>query len=321
MLCTAVFAQGPIITHYDKKGIEVKEQAAAYFYRIIAKDEQVPGLFKYVEFYSENDKPKAKGTLSKMNSIGSKIGPFSTFYINGQLHKRQVYDQKHKLIDSAICYYPNGTLYSKTYYPKPTDPFKEAINSADTKDDTEYILIQDSLGNKLAENGNGILLFKDLLKNNADFEQGTIQNHKKNGEWTGKSGSTSFTETWKEGSLITGVSEDSTGSTIAYDEHTFYKSSDYLGGINRLRTEVANNYQYPHKAIDAGVNGTLMVAFVVEKDGSMTDFKIIKDLGYGTGEALIKVLKQLRTKWSPAIMRGRNVRVAYHLPMTLNLQN
>jgi len=58
---------------------------------------------------------------------------------------------------------------------------------------------------------------------------------------------------------------------------------------------------------------------VVERDGSLSDMKVVKDLKYGTGEAAIRVL-QSSSKWSPGIQNGRPVRVAYTLPIRLNLQ-
>ena len=61
-----------------------------------------------------------------------------------------------------------------------------------------------------------------------------------------------------------------------------------------------------------------MVSFVVEKDGTLGDFKIVKDLGYGTGEAAVSVLKTAQA-WRPGVQNGRNVRVSYTLPITLNL--
>ncbi|WP_353129667.1 M56 family metallopeptidase [Parapedobacter pyrenivorans] len=91
------------------------------------------------------------------------------------------------------------------------------------------------------------------------------------------------------------------------------------GGMAAFMQYIGANYDYPQAAIEAGVNGQVQVAFVVEKDGSLTDLKVIKDLKYGTGEAAIRVL-QSSSKWSPGIQNGRAVRVAYTLPIRLNLQ-
>lgn len=91
------------------------------------------------------------------------------------------------------------------------------------------------------------------------------------------------------------------------------------GGMRAFMEYVGRNYDYPQEAIEAGVNGMVQLSFVVETDGSLTDMKIVRDLGYGTGEAAIRVL-QSSSKWSPGVQNGRPVRVAYTLPIRLNLQ-
>jgi len=66
------------------------------------------------------------------------------------------------------------------------------------------------------------------------------------------------------------------------------------------------------------VKGTITVSFVVERNGELTDVKVLKDLSYGTGQAAINLLKRAK-KWNPGIQNGRPVRVAYTLPIRLDL--
>ncbi|MBD1423500.1 M56 family metallopeptidase [Sphingobacterium chuzhouense] len=91
------------------------------------------------------------------------------------------------------------------------------------------------------------------------------------------------------------------------------------GGLHEFRVWIGENYQFPQEAIDAGVKGQVVVSFIIEKDGTLGDFKIIKDLGHGTGEAAIETLKKAKP-WRPGIQNGRKVRVAYTLPITINLE-
>lgn len=91
------------------------------------------------------------------------------------------------------------------------------------------------------------------------------------------------------------------------------------GGMKSFMEWIAKNYDYPQAAIEAGVNGQVQVSFVVERDGSLTDIKVVRDLKYGTGDAAVKLLSKA-AKWSPGIQNGRPVRVAYTLPIRLNLQ-
>lgn len=94
---------------------------------------------------------------------------------------------------------------------------------------------------------------------------------------------------------------------------------EYPGGMDAFRKWVGSTMQYPQSAIDAGVKGTIELTFVVERDGSLTDIKVLRDLGYGTGQAAVNLLKRSK-KWSPGIQNGRPVRVQYKLPIAMSLQ-
>lgn len=103
------------------------------------------------------------------------------------------------------------------------------------------------------------------------------------------------------------------------EDFVFYET-DVLAeperGIDAFRKWLGNNYAYPAEAIENHVYGRVEVSFIVEKDGSLSSFKINRDLGYGTGDALVRVLKK-SAKWKPAIQNGKAVRLAYTLPLDL----
>jgi protein TonB len=65
----------------------------------------------------------------------------------------------------------------------------------------------------------------------------------------------------------------------------------------------------------------IIVQFVVEKDGSLTGIKILRDPGYGLGKEAERVLKSVKTKWSPGIQNGKPVRASYNLPITINVKS
>lgn len=88
---------------------------------------------------------------------------------------------------------------------------------------------------------------------------------------------------------------------------------EFPGGIDKFYTFVGKNYQPPE---EEGLKGKVFVSFVVEKDGSLTDIKVIRDIGYGTGKEAIRVLKSC-PKWNPGEQNGKKVRVLYSLPITI----
>lgn len=91
-----------------------------------------------------------------------------------------------------------------------------------------------------------------------------------------------------------------------------------VGGYAVFRKWVSDNYVYPQEAIDAGLKGQIVISFVVEDDGHLSEFEVKKDLGYGMGQAAIDLLKTA-ANWRPGIQNGKRVRVAYTLPIALDL--
>jgi protein TonB len=84
-----------------------------------------------------------------------------------------------------------------------------------------------------------------------------------------------------------------------------------------------DNLKYPAIARENGIQGQCVVRFVVEKDGSVTQAKILKDIGAGCGDEAIRVVNlmgQKGKKWIPGKQRGRPVRVQFTLPVVYKLE-
>ena len=64
---------------------------------------------------------------------------------------------------------------------------------------------------------------------------------------------------------------------------------------------------------------SVSVSFVIEKDGSMTDIKVLRNPGYGLDKEAIRVLKALKTKWKPGVKNGKYVRTQYTLPIKIQM--
>jgi periplasmic protein TonB len=109
------------------------------------------------------------------------------------------------------------------------------------------------------------------------------------------------------------------GNGPVEEDNTVYSSAglevqpEFPGGMAGFYKYVGKNYTYPE---GEEINGKVLVSFVVEKDGSLTDIKVLRDLGYGTGAEAIRVLKKM-PRWSPGEQNGRKVRCTYNLPIVL----
>ncbi len=88
---------------------------------------------------------------------------------------------------------------------------------------------------------------------------------------------------------------------------------EFPGGMDKFYGYVSKNYRAPE---EEGLKGKVYVTFVVEKDGSLTDIKVLRDIGYGTGKEAIRVLQKC-PKWNPGVQNGKPVRVLYSLPITI----
>lgn len=112
----------------------------------------------------------------------------------------------------------------------------------------------------------------------------------------------------------------------ADDENTVYSfvsmetPPSYPGGIAKFYQFLAENIKYPEEAKKSEIQGNVFASFTVEKDGSLSDIKIDRKLGYGTDEEAIRVLGLSRS-WNPGLQKGKPVRVKYSIPIKFHLNN
>lgn len=115
------------------------------------------------------------------------------------------------------------------------------------------------------------------------------------------------------------IVETDAPATIITEENKVYNTSaldtkpEFQGGNEALNAFIQQNYKNPK----AGIKGKVYATFIIEKDGSLSDIKVIKDLGFGTKEEAIRVLK-LSPNWIPGKLSNKEVRVLYAIPMTVN---
>lgn len=100
---------------------------------------------------------------------------------------------------------------------------------------------------------------------------------------------------------------------------TFDREPQFKGGMLRFYQFLALNLHYPDKMLRYDIQGNVIIALTVEKDGSLSDIKSVKDVGYGSAEEAIRVLKK-SPKWQPGYQNGETVRVRYMLPISFNLK-
>lgn len=140
-------------------------------------------------------------------------------------------------------------------------------------------------------------------------------NNQGDGSGNFSTGATSGTGT--EDGTGTGNS-DGTDPNGAVSTAILDEMPSFPGGLEKFYEKVIRDFETPD--LDDATTLRVYVSFVVEKDGSITNVTILKDPGYGAGKEAIRVLNAIKTKWNPGKMKGKPVRTAYNLPITINIK-
>lgn len=110
------------------------------------------------------------------------------------------------------------------------------------------------------------------------------------------------------------------------DDETIYKGiglerePEPVGGFAAFNKFLQKHLHFPEAAEEARVGGKVFVSFVVEKDGSLSNFTILRGPGYGTNEEALRVLK-LAPAWNPGVQNDHPVRVQYNIPINFQLND
>ncbi len=92
----------------------------------------------------------------------------------------------------------------------------------------------------------------------------------------------------------------------------------FPGGMPALSAYVSEHLKYPEKAKELRVEGLVLLQFVVEKDGLVSNAEVIRGIGYGCDEEALRVIRAMPA-WKPGQQSGKPVRVRYNLPMRFKL--
>ncbi|WP_417939941.1 energy transducer TonB [Flavobacterium sp. RS13.1] len=115
---------------------------------------------------------------------------------------------------------------------------------------------------------------------------------------------------------INDLQKDKNGKIILQDENAIYIPIDieikpeFPGGRVKFNRFLDDNYKKSSKR--PTIQGKLFATFIIERDGSLSNINVLRDIGYGTGEELIRVLK-LSPRWKPGKQNGKIVRTMYSI--------
>ena len=126
----------------------------------------------------------------------------------------------------------------------------------------------------------------------------------------------------KDTTTVNNIEVETTVSLLGSTNTTADKSlvlAEYPGGIEGLMRFLGSNIKYPQKALDRGVEGQVLVEFVIDRDGSVCDVKPKHRIDPLLDDEAVRAVKNM-PKWKPGTKDGKNVRIKYILPVSFRLQ-
>lgn len=111
----------------------------------------------------------------------------------------------------------------------------------------------------------------------------------------------------------TAYSQTTEDTEKIYNNNELDKKPEFKGGMEKFYKFVGKNFNVPDVK---GLKGKIIVEFVIEKDGSLSNFVVVQDIGYGTSEQITKIFKTC-PDWEAGIKDGKAVRSLYRLPITI----
>ncbi len=117
----------------------------------------------------------------------------------------------------------------------------------------------------------------------------------------------------------TGVVETPSENSI-YTLDAIEKYPEFPGGQEAFAKYLSRNLRYPGLAAEKGIEGKILVSFIIERNGDLSHIKILRSIGGGCDEEAMRVLAK-SPRWKPGIQNNQNVRVAYNIPINFKLPN
>jgi Ca-activated chloride channel family protein len=118
----------------------------------------------------------------------------------------------------------------------------------------------------------------------------------------------------RESKLKTGSMESDATDGEAEIFEIIESMPEFPGGEKALLQYLKSNLKYPAEAISFNISGNVIVQFTINKDGSVSDIKVIKSLGFGCDEEVIRLIKAMPA-WIPGKQRGKVVKTTMTLPV------
>ena len=282
---------------YDQTTMAINP-ANANFLRLIIK--KGSGTFEIQDYYADGT-PRLLATSysGDMNFEKGTYGIYTEFYLNGKKKYVRNYD-KGKVIGADTTFYDSGKPYNIVIHSTSGNYLKTCI---------------DTTGKILADNGNG-----NWVKYHFDGEQetftGDVINGKEEGVWIHKypGDTTNYKVEYKNGVVLPGAQSRPPREIFQAIE----QQPGFPGGDMGLSKYLAKTLKYPDYAREHKITGRVILTFVVEKTGRLSEFNVTSSPDESLSNEALRVMKASPV-WKPGIQNSLPVRVRFSMPITFTL--
>ncbi len=306
------YSQNAIISvsFLKNDGRHVNIRDSADYFRIITAPDSGSVLYNVGEYY-KNGKTRLRGQTTTPFDPPTFEGQCVRFYANGFKQSIVTY-KKGRTIGNEYTFYPNGKRYAVKEYDD---------NGSYVRIESNYLIKEnyDSLGVANVVDGNGYYKGYDDKFRYIE-EEGPVKDGKRDASWKGysKNSKINFTETYTSGQLISGTatSEDGITSTYTKTRETY---PEFNGGITAFYKYLGRNIRYPWDDRERNIQGRVVVQFVVERDGKVSDIEVTRSVSPSIDAEAVRVIAN-SPKWVPGVQFGRNVRTIFSAPISFSLR-
>jgi hypothetical protein len=275
-------------------------QGNHFYYREV-KDYYIRKAEYIVKQYYKSGKLESEG-ISTDRDFFKGNGEIITYHENGNIQSKRNCVNGIEVGNYSI-WYENGKLKEEgTYLENSSEIRKRGVNIIFNYWDTNSI--------QKVSNGNGFYTDNDKICESF----GKITNGLKDGEWKGESKilKFTFTENYKDGKLITGTSTNQNNENFEYT--IINENPEPANGINHFYKYIAKNFERPIKYEEK--SGRIILRFVINKSGKITNVIVEKGMGFGYDEEAIRVISGYKD-WKIGKFRGININTSYAIPILI----
>ena len=291
-----------ILIYYNGNWEPTVPQLAAYYTIAFPEKES----WRRLDFYADNDKLQMDGYYEE-KKLETKTGPFKYYRKNGQLSSKGYY-RKNKKVGMWYGWSENNRMTDSSFYNDDGVIAKTSIRWYDSGEVSDSIICD--------ENGNGIN--KRFWIDGSLAESGALLNGKRSGKWifNGQNGIICQEVFYEADSALRYTCYDEKGKVQTKD-CIYEREAEYKGGHNKWLNYLSNAMTrfLPQDFFKGELEGYVVIQFVIDKEGKVTDVKIVSSTVPGLNEAAIKIISS-SPKWIPAIQYNRPVKAYRKQPLT-----